>query len=80
MEKDKVITARYRNFILMVRLLGHTAVSNYLHAPYLEFLLVCYLSCLTSNACHQGKSAGFIHKKHECMQEPATKILLKFKS
>lgn len=80
MEKDKVITAHYRNFTLTVRLLGHTAVSNDLHSPYLEFILVCYLGCLTSNACHRGKSARFIHKKHECIQEPVTKILLKFKT
>lgn len=79
MEKDKVITAHCRNFILMVRPLGHTAVSNYLHSPYLEFLLVCNLNCLTSNGCHQEK-CGFVHKKHECIQEPVIKILLKCKT
>lgn len=80
MDKDKVITALYWVFILMVRLLRHPAVSNDLHSPYLELLVVCYPSSLTSNTCHQGKSPGFIHRKHEYIQEPVTKFLLNFKT
>lgn len=37
-------------------------------------------SCLTGNACQQGKPAGFTLGTHGCIQEPVARILIKFKT
>lgn len=63
--------------MLMVSVLGHTAVLNTLTVSGVS---AGVLSCLTSNACQQGKPAGFTHGKHGCIQEPVAKILFKFKT
>lgn len=57
--------------------LGHTECSNTLSVSGVS---AGVLSCLTSNACQQGKPPGFTHEKHGCTPEPVTRILLKLKT
>lgn len=49
----------------MVSVLGHTAVLDTLSVSGVS---AGVLSCLTSNACQQGKPAGFTQGKHGCIR------------
>lgn len=51
---------------LMVSVLGHTAVLDTLSVSGVS---AGVLSCLTSNACQQGKPAGFTQGKHGSFAE-----------